>query len=827
MARQRTTSLPTPRTTTARAAAPWWGRWRRVRLRPAIWCGVSLALFIAGVALGWPELWLGVILAVPVMITSTGLGWAVALPLLPLGLLLGWLRDRAGGPPLRPLELAGLAAALLLAILAGNDLFRLWHRTARAAGDNERRARLLSESALAMQQAEDRDALFEAMPRLLADIFDVGHAEVFVPDGEGLRLQASHGTPLPAAFRVPAASVMGRALRTGQPQYVPDTSRDGAYLGHPGGPVSGSELALPLTVSGRAEAVLNLEHPAHGAFTEADQRTLEAFARIAEEVLARLGALAGLARHGAEQALVARLGQRLLLAEGAREATAAALTEVLPALGLDAGTVAVLRRGALHSLTVQGAIPQPLRAMLTDGLPLAGRLREVWETHRPVLIDDIRSEAAGELARLAEARAVAIQPITNARREMQALLLLSDQHRPRAWSDGDRRMLDIVATSLGVVLDRATVNRQLMAMLDVIAGLARAEEPHELYRRAAESAVRLIPGAEAATILVRGEGGFYFEAAVGYDLAALRRTGPFDDRDELAWYHAGADGFRRGLPRVARGADVRTFSAASGGERSTARSPAARVSEIVANVCVPITDSGEVVALLNVDSFSNEAAFGASARRLAEAFAQQVAVIKRQAEALGHLRRSVVTDPLTGLGNREGLHRRLDQELARANRYGHALSIVMLDLDTFKQVNDRFGHHAGDEALVQVARALAAAQRSSDAAFRWGGDEFVILLPEIGPREADAAAQRLVDAVASVEVQGLRLTASVGVARYPEDGADRGALMRRADELMYHRKPTPRRDAPPPGAADDATAAGYPSSSEPDPSSESGGGTVA
>jgi len=801
-------------------------------LRPALWCGAGLALFSVGVLLRWPELSLGVLLALPVMITGTGLGWRVAAPLLPIGVGLAWLRDRPRAAGAGLVEPIGLAIVLTLALLAGNDLFRLWHGTARSARDNERRARLLSEAALAMARAEDRPTLFLAMPRLLSDILDYTHAEVFVPDGEGLRLEAAHGTELPAGFRVPPASVMGRALRTGTPQYVADASRERDYVGHAGIPTSGSELALPLVVSGGVEAVLNLEHEAVAAFDEADRRTLQAFVRIAQEVLARLDALSRLEREAAERSVIARLEQRLLLAEGAREASAAALSEVVPALGLDAGMVAVLRRGALHSLAVHGPMPSALRGMLNEGLPLAGRLREVWETHEPALLDDAPTDrAAGELTRLAGSRAVAIQPITNARREMQALLLLSNQHEPRTWGDRDRRVLDIVATSLGVVLDRATINRQFMAMLDVVRGLAQAEEPSELYRRAAESAVRLIPGAEAATILVRGRSGFGFEAAAGYDLEALRALGTFDERDELIWYHDGVDGFRRGVPRIARGADVHAYSAASGGERSTAGIAAARVADIVANVCVPIIDKGEVVAMLNVDSFSNETEFGSSARRLAEAFAHQVAVIKRQAEALGHLRRSVVTDPLTGLGNRAGFQRRLALELERARRYGHALTIVLLDLDNFKQVNDRFGHAAGDEALVRAARALEGAQRSSDAAFRWGGDEFVMLLPEIGRDEAAAAAQRYLDAVASVETRGLALGGSAGIARYPDDGDDRETLLRRADDLMYHGKPGRPRAAGRPGAdggADAAAAPGYPSSPEPGPSSESGGGgTVA
>ena len=731
------------------------------------------------------------------MITAAGLGWRSAVPLVPVGLALAWLRTR-GVSGKGPAELAGFGALLVLGMLAGNNLFSLWHATARSARSNERRARLLSEAALAMERARDAEALFAMLPRLLAEMLEIARTEVFVPDGDGLRLQTAWRAGLGREVRVPLTSVMGRALQRSSAQYVPDTSGEPSYADDDAAAPAHSELALPLLVGEQVRAVLTVERAGLDAFDEADHRTLDAFAHIAQEVLGRLEALAELDRQRAEQTLIAGLTRRLLLAEGAREAAATTLADLVPALDVDAGAVAVPREGRLSSLALYGPLPDAMRRALTDGLPLTGLLRHAWERREPLLVRDAAADPrSGGRARVVGLRGVAIVPIANASGDAQALLLLGDLGGARAWSARDERVLGIVATSLGVVLDRAMLDRQLVAMLDGVRGLARAEEPSELYRRSANSAVRLIPGAEAASILVRGDDGFRFAAAVGYDIDALRALGPFSDADELSWYRDGAEAYRRGSPRIVRGRAVQALSAASGGDRSTAQTAAARIDDIVANICVPITDAGEVVAMLNVDSFTDPDAFGSSARRLAEAFAQQVGAIQRQAGVLERLRRSAVTDPLTGLGNREGFHRRLEEELARAHRHGHPLSIVMLDLDRFKEVNDRFGHHRGDEALVRVAHAIVAAGRRSDAAFRWGGDEFVLLLPEASPPEARAAAERYAEAVATVEVDGIVLGASVGIARYPDDGEDRDALMRRADDLMYHGKHQPRAPGPP------------------------------
>src|SRR5690606_33895630 len=115
-------------------------------------------------------------------------------------------------------------------------------------------------------------------------------------------------------------------------------------------------------------------------------------------------------------------------------------------------------------------------------------------------------------------------------------------------------------------------------------------------------------------------------------------------------------------------------------------------------------------------------------------------------------------------------------ELSCARRYEHHLNLVMVDLDNFKQFNDRFGHAVGDAVLVEVADVLRRPKRSTDSVFRWGGDEFVVVLPEVRPAAAHGAMERIAGRLSQTEVQRVRLGASVGRARYPDDG--RGDLER-------------------------------------------------
>ncbi len=148
-------------------------------------------------------------------------------------------------------------------------------------------------------------------------------------------------------------------------------------------------------------------------------------------------------------------------------------------------------------------------------------------------------------------------------------------------------------------------------------------------------------------------------------------------------------------------------------------------------------------------------------------------------------------DVLTSAYNRRYFDRRLAEELERSRRYGHSLSLVMLDLDHFKEVNDRYGHLFGDEALKHAARVWVKAVRVSDVVARYGGEEFCIIFPETGIDEACLLAERARAAIAAapVEFGGLsaRITASAGVAvSRPDDGSD--DILHRADEALYRAK---------------------------------------
>jgi diguanylate cyclase (GGDEF)-like protein len=158
-------------------------------------------------------------------------------------------------------------------------------------------------------------------------------------------------------------------------------------------------------------------------------------------------------------------------------------------------------------------------------------------------------------------------------------------------------------------------------------------------------------------------------------------------------------------------------------------------------------------------------------------------------QEMAHLARH---DALTGLPNRSLLKERLTQAILLAGRNHSHLAVLFLDLDGFKRINDSLGHQLGDQLLQSVAARLVNSVRKSDTVSRQGGDEFVILLPEV-PRAADAdqgAARILADIrkVHSIADRSLSVTASIGISSYPDGGEDADTLIKNADTAMYHAK---------------------------------------
>ena len=210
-------------------------------------------------------------------------------------------------------------------------------------------------------------------------------------------------------------------------------------------------------------------------------------------------------------------------------------------------------------------------------------------------------------------------------------------------------------------------------------------------------------------------------------------------------------------------------------------------------VCVPLIAHDRVVGTLNVYRAGADVAFSDAEVALVERFATMAALAYDSARQRDSLREQVATDGLTGLLNHRGSQERVRREVEQACAAGRTVSVVLLDLDHFKLINDSHGHAEGDKALAAAAQRLRAAVRETDAVGRLGGEEFVLVLPGVGGEAGVETAERARMALTEVRVHGRPLESSAGVATCPDDAADAAELLERADAALYAAKHAGRR----------------------------------
>src|SRR5262249_32276811 len=234
--------------------------------------------------------------------------------------------------------------------------------------------------------------------------------------------------------------------------------------------------------------------------------------------------------------------------------------------------------------------------------------------------------------------------------------------------------------------------------------------------------------------------------------------------------------------------DRSTFVARSGGP------------ERGALLCVPMIHHEEGLGVLNFQRPENDN-FSSEEIELLTAIADQAALAVKNARLHEETVALAITDPLTGIPNRRHLFSRLDMEIARANRFGNQLSVLMVDIDHFKSFNDAAGHRAGDGVLRQVAALMKGMIRKVDTIGRYGGEEFLLILPQVTKVGAIDAAENRRRAIAANPFEPARsaskITVSVGIANLPVDATVQEKLVDCADAALYASKRAGRNQATP------------------------------
>jgi len=305
--------------------------------------------------------------------------------------------------------------------------------------------------------------------------------------------------------------------------------------------------------------------------------------------------------------------------------------------------------------------------------------------------------------------------------------------------------------------------------------------------------MKIVPGAQAGSVLVRENDRFVYVAAVGYELEELRKV-TFSVEEEEEW--VGKD---RSYAIVLRESIERFYGALlKSDERVGVLANFGGIKKIKATLIIPVRIKNEIALVMNLDNFERNDAFDENSIIMAKVLANVLGIIFSRLELENQLREKnqlleymSYHDTLTNLPNRRLLEEFAEKMLTLAKRENKPLSILFMDLDRFKPINDVYGHQMGDEVLKLVAKRLEKFGRSSDTISRYGGDEFVILAYDCSKQDATALAERLVKAIEEpmkIDQLTLQLSASVGIATFPEDGGELTKLIRLADERLYMAK---------------------------------------
>ncbi len=441
---------------------------------------------------------------------------------------------------------------------------------------------------------------------------------------------------------------------------------------------------------------------------------------------------------------------------------------------------------------VEGTVASPPDLLLVAESPALMAAVTGLEPFRLDRVEDLPADGSGEREHLLAQGIRSILGIPIAPRgELLGVLTLVTLSYAREWRDDDVSLLRVVGDIFGAALARKATeealgdatrrleatNRELeagsrrMALLSELGDLLQSSAScDEASMVIANLLPRILEGTAGTTFIFSADR-HHLEPAAAWGDGATEQT---TFLPEECW------ALRRG----------RSHRVAPGATGIVCR----HVREVYPGgyVCIPLMAQGEALGVLHVrmsgrgDEPADSAVAAAAANRLALGLANL-----RLRE---RLRSQALQDPLTGLFNRRYLEDRLDREVRRARRRGLPLSLVMLDLDHFKRINDTQGHEAGDRVLQAVAEALETTLRAEDVAARYGGEEFTVLLPGTPLEEACWVAEKLRGAVGRLRVRhaGLILpgvSVSAGVAALPEDGeGDAGELLRLADAALYDAK---------------------------------------
>ena len=658
-----------------------------------------------------------------------------------------------------------------------------------------RRLEVLYDVTRRLAAVPDSEQILEFIVNSAASLLGADAAGLRLVDGEELVLKARTESAAQIMSRERlrhGESLSGHVLVTGQALTVEDMVKDTRYdprhkraaleLGFHG------FLSVPLRAEERIIGVLNVYTKRRRRFKPDEMALLATFADQASVAIEKDRMLREAREHATQLRALARLNQAVsssldigevlhVIAEAAAELTRAPVAVVW---------VADESRRQLELRAMSGdrtAADFPSDMVRFDH----GIVGWVATHGRPLNVPDVFADSrtlAREWYRAHELTSVHATPIVVHSSLLGVLALYGPT--PFHLRDADQEVLEGFVTQAGVAIRNARLFDEVRLSEE---RLAQRSRELDLQNRMSELLQACVTEDEAYAVVGRFGGQFFpqgsgavFVMTASRNMVEARATWasmPSPDwtifKPDECW------ALRRGRMHF-------VDSTTTGLLCSHLPQPAP-----LAYLCIPLIAQGEALGVLYLASAVESAAWPEAQQRLASTVADQLGLAVANLKLRETLRNQSIRDPLTSLFNRRYLEETLERELRRAERSRGTLGVVMMDLDLFKQFNDTFGHDIGDTLLRDFGRLLQSTVRGGDVACRFGGEEFMLILPEADTEITRQRADRIREAVKHLFVAHRghsvgSVTLSAGVAAYPEHGTTGEALVSAADAALYRAK---------------------------------------
>ena len=657
----------------------------------------------------------------------------------------------------------------------------------RSQEDADELSALYRASSTLLTSGIDLQELANQIVQVVTDEFDFAYCSVLILDKEHnlLRTLAQRGyiERNGSAMPVDGPGLTAYAARSGDIVYAPDVSQDPRYL-----PVSSrtrSEIVIPLKAGNDVIGLLNLESPDVNAFDERARRILTAFADDAALALQNVRLFNAAQIHARQMALLNEITHTALLKTDLHEMLNALANRMNELIASDHCYI-TLWNAELQQVFPGGASGD-LIDLYQNWAPGPGQLTltaAVLAANAPITVTDAPHSQyllPGPIGEFPSQTLLGLPMIIGEQKLGAILIGYTVEH---TFTNREIAICQQATGQVAIVIENARLYQQARQAAEKRAILHRVSQEivtasfdgEQIYTAIHHAATLLMP-VEAIAITLITPDSTQAEAVYLIDKDG-RAPNQLFPKDQGLTGNVLGSGTTINIPDVNQSPNLRGLHF---GSQEQTRSVLA----------LPLRAGERIIGMLSVQSYQPNA-YSSEDEYLLEMLAATAAIAIENSRLLKEIQWLAITDPLTGLYNRRGLFELAEREVERYRRFGRPFCVYMLDIDLFKQINDTYGHAAGDQVLVGLARRLQQRIRDVDIIGRYGGEEIVVVLPETQLSQALLAAER-----ARNHIQGhpiatdkgdIPVTVSIGVAEIDAQVSDLAALVDRADSAMYAAK---------------------------------------